>query len=117
MARGKRRGLLGFSVADAVAVREVVGRQTALRREVCRLLAMGYSQRETAEWLEMSPPRLHFHVRALRRAFVNAGFEDWLVGQRRRKRRSRWQLTRLGGGRKKCRKARRCKPLAAHGLR
>jgi len=94
--RRRCRGILGFSIADVVAVREIVARQTPLRQEICQLLALGCSQREAAERLGMSPERVHYHVRELRRAFIEAGFEGAAVGQTRRKRRTPLALARVG---------------------
>jgi hypothetical protein len=112
MPHARPGGLVGFSMADRVAVREVVERQSPLRREICRLLAMGYSQREAAEALGMSRRRVCRHVAALRRAFVKAGFEDFEVRQRRARRRTRWQLTLLERRRRIRRAARRRMMLA-----
>ncbi len=117
MPRGKRRGILGFSVPDVVAVRELMERQPPRRREICELLATGCSQREAAERLGMSPQRLHYHVRELRRAFVEAGFEGAPVRQKRPKGRTHWELIGLQQRRKKRRAAERRMRLPCQDLR
>ena len=78
------------------------------------MLAIGCSQREAAERLGMSPELVHYHVRELRRAFVEAGFEGASVRQSRRKRRTPLALARVSERRreKKCRAGSERKALA-----
>ena len=112
--RRRCRGILGFSIADVVAVREVVARQAPLRQGICQLLALGCSQQEAADRLGMTRQRVHYHVQELRRAFIEAGFEEAAVVQKRRKRRTPLALARVGERRreKKCRAASERKALA-----
>jgi hypothetical protein len=93
MPRRNRGDRPAFTLSDRVAVREVVARQTPLRREICSLLALGCSRPEVAERLGMTHQRLHYHIRILRQAFIQAGFEDASERQTRRKRRTHWQRT------------------------
>jgi len=112
-----RRGEIpSFTLADRVAVREVVAHQTPQRREICRLLAQGRSRPEVARLLGLSSQRLYYHIRVLRRAFVQAGFEDAAVRQTRRKRRRRWQNTvrRLRRRKEFCDSSERCMSISAH---
>lgn len=88
MQRESRRGIIVFSITDAAAVRELVGRQPAARRRICELLLEGRSQTAIAEVLGVKRRTVTTHVARLRRAFREAGFDGVGRGTRRRRRRS-----------------------------
>ncbi|MBL7222702.1 MAG: hypothetical protein ISS72_02500 [Candidatus Brocadiae bacterium] len=116
MRRGRRRGYLAFTLSDRVAVCEVMQRQSRLRQQVAELLTMGCSQQDAATRLDMSFQRLHYHVRQLRRAFIEAGFGDYAVRQTRRKRRTARQREQRRASRKRRRAASKRKVFAGRDL-
>ena len=65
-----------FDIVDVLAVREAVARQTPMRRRICRMLMADYTKREVAHKLGRSEPTITYHIRRIRKSFVEMGFGD-----------------------------------------
>ena len=78
-----------FDIADVLAVREAVERQTPIRRRICEMIMEDYKQDEIARILGRAPQTICHHVRRIRESFCEMGFDDWLLPRRAAKRRRR----------------------------
>ncbi len=75
-----------LDILDIMAVREVVAKQKGVRREICELLMDDCNQPEIAERLGLRQPTVSWHMAAIRRDFIRAGFGAWCWRPRSRPR-------------------------------
>jgi DNA-binding CsgD family transcriptional regulator len=72
-----------LDIVDVVAVREAVGRLTKRQQEVCQLLINGHTQEEIAATLGCTQQTVSDHVRRIRAAFREMGFDQRVLRSRK----------------------------------
>jgi len=64
-----------LDIVDVIAVREAVERQSLVRQRICRRLLDGRTQEEIAAELRLSQGTVSRHIRRIRQALREMGFE------------------------------------------